>query len=121
MFVLGRISISCNLQVQYHKSGTNFTLLLLVVPILGDLFLIFRSLGAVFGTGLASVCNTCRIQRTSNDVVSGTGQILNSSATDQNLSLIHIFPCCDRDIFRLTFADFYGFDKESGKYLWNAG
>ena len=24
-------------------------------------------------------------------------------------------PCCDRDIFRLTFADFYGFDKESGK------
>ena len=30
-------------------------------------------------------------------------------------------PCCDRDIFRLTFADFYGFDKESGKYLWNAG
>ena len=32
------------------------------------------------------------------------------------------FPsCCDRDIFRLTFADFYGFDKESGKYLWNVG
>ena len=30
-------------------------------------------------------------------------------------------PCCDRDIFRLTFADFYGFDKESGKYLWNVG
>ena len=88
MFVLGRISISCNLQVQYHKSGTNFTLLLLVVPILGDLFLIFRSLGAVFGTGLASVCNTCRIQRTSNDVVSGTGQILNSSATDQNNAML---------------------------------
>lgn len=30
-------------------------------------------------------------------------------------------PRCDRDIFRLTFADFYGFDKDSGKYLWNVG
>lgn len=30
-------------------------------------------------------------------------------------------PRCDRDIFRLTFADFYGFDKDSGKYLWSVG
>lgn len=32
-----------------------------------------------------------------------------------------VLPNCDRDIFRLTFADFYGFDKECGKYLWNVG
>ena len=28
-------------------------------------------------------------------------------------------PVTGRDIFRLSFADFYGFDKTDGKYAWN--
>ena len=43
-----------------------------------------RSLSAVLGTGLASVRNACGIQSSSDDVVSGTGQILNTAASDQN-------------------------------------
>ena len=45
--------------------------------------LIFRSLGTVFGTGLSSVGYACGIQCTSDDVVSGTGQVLHTAASDE--------------------------------------
>ena len=65
---------------QYHHSG--------IIPTnqicgLTKLFLLFWPLSAVFGTGLPSVCNTCCIQCTSYDMISGTRKILYSSSTDQ--------------------------------------
>ena len=47
------------------------------------LLLDFRPLGAVLGTGLLSVGNSCGIKRTSDDMVSCTGKVLYSTATDQ--------------------------------------
>ena len=52
----------------------------------GGLFL--RSLGTVFGTGLFSVGNACRIQRSTDDVISGTGQVLYSSSADQHHAVL---------------------------------
>ena len=53
----------------------------------------FRPLSAVFGTSLLAVCNACCIQCAADDVISGTGQILNSSASDQNNTvLLQIVP-----------------------------
>ena len=49
-----------------------------------ELFSCLRSLSTVFGTGLTSVSNACGIQCTSDDVVSGTGKVLNTAASDQN-------------------------------------
>ena len=53
-----------------------------------QLLLIFRSLGAVLGAGLLSVGYACGIQRTSDDVVSGTRKILNTAAADQNYGVL---------------------------------
>ena len=44
----------------------------------------FFLLSAVLGTGLVSLCYTLCIKSTTNDVVTNTGQVLNSSATDKN-------------------------------------
>ena len=63
--VRARLSISCNLQVKYQQSGTLF---IYIQP----LFLLFRSLSAVFRTSLFPVSNTCSIKCTSDDMVSGT-------------------------------------------------
>ena len=53
----------------------------------------FGPLCAVLGTSLLAVCNACCIQCAADDVISGTGQILNSSASDQNNTvLLQIVP-----------------------------
>ena len=70
---------------QYHHSGTIPTI---QICGLTELFLVFRSLSAVFGTGLPSVGNTCCIQCTSNDVVPGTWQILYPASTDKNNTML---------------------------------
>ena len=54
----------------------------------GNRYLFLRSLSAVFGTGLLSVSNTCGVQGSTDDVVSGTGQVLNSSSTDQHNAVL---------------------------------
>ena len=41
-----------------------------------------RSLGAVLGTSLLTVCNTLRIQRAADDVVTDTRKILNTTAAN---------------------------------------
>ena len=48
------------------------------------LLLDFRSLGAVFRTALTAVRNTCGIQSSADDVVTGTGEILDTAAADEN-------------------------------------
>ena len=52
------------------------------------LLLIFRSLCAVFGTGLLSVGYAGGIESTSDDMVSGTGKILNTAAADQHNAML---------------------------------
>ena len=52
------------------------------------LLFLFGSLRAVFGTGLTPVGDTCGIQGTSDDVVSGTGQILHPAAADQDDAML---------------------------------
>ena len=49
---------------------------------------LFRSLSAVFGAGLFSVGYACSIQCTSDDMISGTRQVLNSSSTDKNNAVL---------------------------------
>ena len=48
------------------------------------LLFVFRSLCAVFGTGLLSVGYAGSIKSTSDDVVSGTRKVLYTAAADQN-------------------------------------
>ena len=43
-----------------------------------------RLLGTVLGTGLVSLGNTLSIECTSDDVITYTGEVLNSSASDKN-------------------------------------
>ena len=45
---------------------------------------VFRSLSAVLRTSLLSVGYACGIKSTSDDVVSGTRKVLNTTTTDQN-------------------------------------
>ena len=52
------------------------------------LFLDFRLLGAVLGTGLSAVGDTCGIQRTTDDVVTGTGKVFYSAATDEDNAVL---------------------------------
>ena len=49
---------------------------------------ILRSLSAVLGTSLFSVSDTGGIKGTTDDVVSGTGQVLNTTTTDQNNAVL---------------------------------
>ena len=53
-----------------------------------NLTLFLRSLGAVFGTGLTPVGNTRGIQGASDDVVSRTGQVLDTAAADQDNAVL---------------------------------
>ena len=48
------------------------------------LFRCFRAFRAIFGTRLHSVRNPCSVQRTSDNVVTHTRQVLYSAASDQN-------------------------------------
>ena len=80
----GIVSIFLQPTGQYHESGTNILLLLVVLVLL----FVFRSLGAVLGTGLLSVGHACGIQSSSYDVVSGTGKVFDSSAADQNNAVL---------------------------------
>ena len=43
-----------------------------------------RTLCSVLGAALLTVCNTLSIERTANNVVTYTGQVTNTSATDKN-------------------------------------
>ena len=43
-----------------------------------------RTLCAVLGAGLATTCNTLGIQSTTDDVVTNTGQVLDTAAANQN-------------------------------------
>ena len=58
-----------------------------IILLTAKLFLL-RSLSAVFGAGLFSVGYACSIQCTSDDMISGTRQVPNSSYTDQNNAVI---------------------------------
>ena len=70
----------------------NLTIIIVLFVIrfnyLVSLFRVFRSLSAVFRTRLASLCNTCRIECTTDDVVSCTRQVLNSSSTDHDNAML---------------------------------
>ena len=50
--------------------------------------LFLRSLCAVFRTALLTVCNTLSIERTANDVVTHTGEVTYSSASDKNYRVL---------------------------------
>ena len=52
------------------------------------LLISLRSLGTVLGTGLSAVCHACGIKGSTDDVISGTGKILNTSATDKNYRVL---------------------------------
>ena len=52
-----------------------------------ELFLL-GSLRAVLGAGLFAVRNACGIQSSADDVVTGTGQVLDSSASDQDNAVL---------------------------------
>jgi len=52
------------------------------------LLLFLRSLSAVFRTGLHTVRNTLRIERTTDDVVTNTGKVLNTSASDEDDTML---------------------------------
>ena len=62
------------------------------------LLFIFRSLCAVLGTGLLSVGYAGGIKSTSDDVVSGTGKILNTAAADQDNGVLLKVVALARDI-----------------------
>ena len=47
-----------------------------------------RTLGTVLGTGLHSSVNTLSIECTADDMVTNTGKILNSAATDKNNTVL---------------------------------
>ena len=47
-----------------------------------------RSLSAVLGTSLHTLCNTLRVQRAADDVVTYTRQVLNTAATDQHNAVL---------------------------------
>ena len=47
-----------------------------------------RALSTVFAAGLVTVRNTLGIQRTTDDVVTDTGQILDTTAADQNNAVL---------------------------------
>ena len=65
-----------------------------------DRLFFLRSLSAVFGTCLASVVYACSIKGASDDMVSYTRQILNSSASDQNNAVLLQIVADARDISR---------------------
>lgn len=62
------------------------------------LLFVFRSLCAVFGTGLLSVGYAGSIKSTSDDVVSGTRKVLYTAATDQNNRVLLKVVALTRDI-----------------------
>ena len=45
---------------------------------------LLRALCAVLAAGLLALCNACRIERAADDVIADAGQILDSSAADEN-------------------------------------
>ena len=49
---------------------------------------VFRSLSAVLGTGLASLSYAGGIKRTADDVVTGTGKVLYTTAADQYYAML---------------------------------
>ena len=57
-----------------------------------------RPLSAVLGTSLASVCNACRIQRSSDDMISGTRKVLDTSAADHDNTMFLKVMTLPRDI-----------------------
>ena len=52
-----------------------------------SLFLNLRSLCAVLGTSLESVVNSGCIKSSSDDVISHTGEVLNTAASDKNYAV----------------------------------
>ena len=69
-----------------------------VSVIASQLLLVFRSLCAVFGTGLLSVGYAGSIKSTSDDVVSGTRKVLYTAAADQNNRVLLKVVALTRDI-----------------------
>ena len=59
---------------------------------------VFRSLSAVLRTSLLSVGYACGIKSTSDDVVSGTRKVLNTTTTDQNNGVLLKVMSLTRDI-----------------------
>ena len=60
----------------------------------------FRSLSAVFGTCLSPVGNACGIQRTADDVVSGTGKVFDTAAADKHNGVLLKVVAFTRDVAR---------------------
>ena len=54
------------------------------------LFAGLGSLGAVLGAGLAAAGHALGIESAADDVVTDTGEVLDTAAADHDLSLIHI-------------------------------
>jgi len=48
----------------------------------------FRTLGAIFGTRLLAVFNTLRIEHAAKDMITNAGKIANTSATDQDNTML---------------------------------
>ena len=51
-------------------------------------FLCFRFLGAVLGAGLAAILDACRIERTTDDVVANAREVLDTTAADENNTML---------------------------------
>ena len=88
--VPGRRSLGRETQTPFHSVR--------VSVIASQLLLVFRSLCAVFGTGLLSVGYAGSIKSTSDDVVSGTRKVLYTAAADQNNRVLLKVVALTRDI-----------------------
>ena len=79
------------------SSGT--TIVLLVIRFYENLLLsVFRSLGTVFRTCLPSLSDTCRIKRSSNDMVTRTWKIFYPSSANQDNAMLLKVVTFARDI-----------------------
>ena len=82
-FTISKSEIICLHSSTFINSQTVFTRV--VKP---NCLLLLRLLCTVLGTSLLTVSNSCSIQSTTNDVVTGTGQVLYSSASNENHAML---------------------------------
>ena len=86
-------------KLSISKNLPTLTIDQFVILLVRFLFLsVFWPLSAIFGTGLLPVGNAGCIKCTTNDVISGTRQVLHSSATDQNNAMLLKVVAFTRDI-----------------------
>ena len=75
-------------QAQYNKPKASYYEIYFVggnyVSSLFTCFACLRALRAVLGTGLHTFCYALSVKSSSDDVITHTGEILNTSAADQN-------------------------------------